>query len=186
MSQNNIRQLLENHKVIPVVGFTSLDEVEQTISELIKKDINCIEITLRNELAFECIRTAKQLNIAGFHIGVGTVVTKDQIAKACELQVDFMVSPGINSQLAPHFEQSQTPFIPGVATPSEIIVGIQFGWDTFKFFPANIFGGINTLKTYNQVFPDIKFCPTGGITEEDHKEYLELQNVISVGGSWLR
>jgi len=185
MSQNNIRPLLANHKVIPVINFKTLNEVEQTITELIKRDIHCIEITLRNELAFDCIRAAKHLNIDGFHIGIGTVVTKDQIAKACELQVDFMVSPGINSQLVPHFEQSQIPFIPGIATPSEIILGKQFGWDTFKFFPANVFGGIKALKTYGQVFPDVKFCPTGGITEEDHQEYLDLSNVISVGGSWV-
>jgi 2-dehydro-3-deoxyphosphogluconate aldolase/(4S)-4-hydroxy-2-oxoglutarate aldolase len=185
MSQNNIRGLLANHKVIPVINFKTLNEVEQTIAKLIKRDIHCIEITLRNELAYDCIRAAKHLNIEGFYIGIGTVVTKEQIAKACDLEVDFMVSPGINSQLAPHFEQSQIPFIPGVATPSEIILGKQFGWDTFKFFPANVFGGVSTLKTYGQVFPDIKFCPTGGITEEDHQEYLDLPNVISVGGSWV-
>jgi len=176
---------MANHKVIPVVNFSNINEVEQTISSLIKRDIRCIEITLRNELAFDCIETAKKLRIADFHIGIGTVVTKEQIAKATALDVDFMVSPGINSLLSPHFEQSQIPFIPGVVTPSEIILGKQFNWDTFKFFPANVFGGIQTLKTYGQVFPDIKFCPTGGISEENHQEFLDLPNVISVGGSWV-
>ena len=92
---------------------------------------------------------------------------------------------GINEKLAPHFEGSQIPFIPGIATPSEIILGKQLGWDTFKFFPAHLFGGIKSLKTYGQVFPDVKFCPTGGINEETYPSYLELQNVISVGGSWV-
>jgi 2-dehydro-3-deoxyphosphogluconate aldolase/(4S)-4-hydroxy-2-oxoglutarate aldolase len=87
--------------------------------------------------------------------------------------------------LAPHFEKSGIAFIPGVATPSEIIEGIQYGWDTFKFFPANLFGGLGALKAYGQVFPSIKFCPTGGITEESYPEYLALPNIISVGGSWM-
>jgi len=88
--------------------------------------------------------------------------------------------------LASHFEDSGIPFILGVATPSDIINGIQFGWDTFKFFPAQLFGGLNALKTYGQVFPQIKFCPTGGITEDSYQSYLALENVISIGGSWLK
>ena len=97
-----------------------------------------------------------------------------------------MVSPGLSSGLASHFEDSGIPFILGVATPSDIINGIQFGWDTFKFFPAHLFGGLNALKTYGQVFPQIKFCPTGGITEDSSQSYLALENVISIGGSWLK
>jgi 2-dehydro-3-deoxyphosphogluconate aldolase/(4S)-4-hydroxy-2-oxoglutarate aldolase len=96
-----------------------------------------------------------------------------------------MVSPGINENLSSALMDSEIPFIPGVATPSEIILGMQLGWDTFKFFPANLFGGIKALKTYRNVFPSILFCPTGGITENTHQEYLELSNVVSVGGSWL-
>jgi 2-dehydro-3-deoxyphosphogluconate aldolase/(4S)-4-hydroxy-2-oxoglutarate aldolase len=116
---------------------------------------------------------------------MGTVVKVEQIEKAIELGIDFMVSPGLNASLAPHFENSKIAFIPGVATPSEIIEGIQFGWDTFKFFPANLFGGLGALKAYGQVFPNIQFCPTGGITEETYPEYLALPNIISVGGSWM-
>ena len=97
-----------------------------------------------------------------------------------------MVSPGISTPLVPYLEDSEIAFIPGVATPSDIILGLQLGWDTFKFFPAHIFGGLQALKTYGQVFPQIKFCPTGGITEETYKSYLELENVISIGGSWLK
>lgn len=117
---------------------------------------------------------------------MGTIVSKDQIAKAIELKVDFLVSPGLISGLASDFEDSGIPFILGVSTPSDIINGIQFGWDTFKFFPAHLFGGLNALKTYGQVFPQIKFCPTGGITEESYQSYLALENVISIGGSWLK
>lgn len=185
MTQNNIRQVLSKHTVIPVVNFTSIDDVEKTIDKLIESNINCIEITLRTEMAFDCIALAQKLNISNFDVGIGTVVSSDQIQKAKDLEVAFMVSPGINEQLAPHFEDSKIAFIPGIATPSEIILGKQLNWNTFKFFPAHLFGGIKSLKTYGQVFPDVKFCPTGGITEDTHQSYLDLANVISVGGSWI-
>jgi 2-dehydro-3-deoxyphosphogluconate aldolase/(4S)-4-hydroxy-2-oxoglutarate aldolase len=185
MKQNNIRLVLEKHSVIPVVTFNELSEVEPLLMRLQEKGVNCIEITLRTPQSFEAIALAKKLMGTKMDIGVGTVVRKGQITKATELEVDFMVSPGIHVDLAPAFESSGIPFIPGVATPSEIIGGIQLGWDTFKFFPAHLFGGLDALKTYGQVFPAVKFCPTGGIKAETFEHYLNLNNVISVGGSWL-
>ena len=186
MKQNNIREVLSHHPIIPVINFNDIDEVIPMIEKLKAKNIFCIEITLRTPIAFDAIRLAKETFGSEITIGMGTVVSKDQIAKAIELNVDFLVSPGLSSGLASHFEDSGIPFILGVATPSDIINGIQFGWDTFKFFPAHLFGGLNALKTYGQVFPQIKFCPTGGITEDSSQSYLALENVISIGGSWLK
>lgn len=185
MKQNNIREVLSKHPVIPVVTFHSIEEVAPKMEQLIARGIFCIEITLRTPAAFECIAEAKRLFGDRCSIGMGTVVSISQIDKAVELEIDFMVSPGLNATLAPAFEASGIAFIPGVATPSEIIEGLQFGWDTFKFFPANLFGGLAALKAYGQVFPAVKFCPTGGITEETHPDYLSLDNIISVGGSWM-
>lgn len=186
MKQNNIREVLSHHPIIPVINFNDTDEVIPMIEKLKAKNIYCIEITLRTPIAFDAIRLAKEKFGAEITIGMGTIVSKDQIAKAIELKVDFLVSPGLSSGLASHFEDSGIPFILGVATPSDIINGIQFGWDTFKFFPAHLFGGLNALNTYGQVFPQIKFCPTGGITEDSSQSYLALENVISIGGSWLK
>ena len=186
MKQNNIREVLSHHPIIPVINFNDIDEVIPMIEKLKAKNIYCIEITLRTPIAFDAINLAKEKFGHEITIGMGTIVSKDQIAKAKELNVDFLVSPGLTISLASHFEDSGIPFIVGVATPSDIINGIQFGWDTFKFFPAHLFGGLNALKTYGQVFPNIKFCPTGGITEDSYQSYLALENVISIGGSWLK
>ncbi len=186
MKQNNIREVLSHHPIIPVINFNDIDEVIPMIEKLKAKNIFCIEITLRTPIALDAIRLAKETFGSEITIGMGTIVSKDQIAKAIELKVDFLVSPGLTISLASHFEDSGIPFILGVATPSDIINGIQFGWDTFKFFPAHLFGGLNALKTYGQVFPQIKFCPTGGITEDSSQSYLALENVISIGGSWLK
>jgi 2-dehydro-3-deoxyphosphogluconate aldolase/(4S)-4-hydroxy-2-oxoglutarate aldolase len=182
MKQHNIRAILEKHPIIPVVTFHVLSEVVPQLEKL----ESCIEITLRTPISFDAIAEAKRAFGQRMDIGVGTLVTNEQIEKAAELGVDFMVSPGISKALAPTFESCGIPFIPGVATPSEIITGLELGWDTFKFFPAHLFSGLDALKTYGQVFPQVKFCPTGGIKAETYEHYLKLHNVISVGGSWLQ
>jgi 2-dehydro-3-deoxyphosphogluconate aldolase/(4S)-4-hydroxy-2-oxoglutarate aldolase len=186
MKQNNIRAILEKHPIIPVVTFNELSEVVPQLEKLESQGVSCIEITLRTPISFDAIAEAKRAFGKRIDIGVGTLVTNEQIEKAAELNVDFMVSPGISKSLAPTFESCGIPFIPGVATPSEIITGLELGWDTFKFFPAHLFGGLDALKTYGQVFPQVKFCPTGGIKAETYEHYLKLSNVISVGGSWLQ
>ena len=185
MKQNNIRGVLEKHQVIPVVTINNEEEVDGIISGLIEKGIFCIEVTLRTAFALSAIEIIKEKYGHQVSVGVGTVVSKEQIEAVQALHVDFIVSPGINAELGSYLMESGIPFIPGVATPSDILVGLQLGWDTFKFFPANLFGGIDALKTYGQVFPSVIFCPTGGINGETYDSYLELKNVISVGGSWM-
>ena len=183
--QFNIREVLRNHSIIPVVNITDIDSVESIIEILTKQSINCIEITLRSEIAFEAIEKAMLIKPSGFQIGVGTIVNAEQVAKCKALDVDFMVSPGVSQEIADAFEKAKIPFLPGVMTPSDIISGIEKSWDTFKLFPFNLAGGITALKTYGNVFEQIKFCPTGGIGESNYQECLDLDNVISVGGSWV-
>jgi 2-dehydro-3-deoxyphosphogluconate aldolase/(4S)-4-hydroxy-2-oxoglutarate aldolase len=185
MKQNNIRGVLEKHQVIPVVTIHNEEEVDGIINGLIEKGIFCIEVTLRTDFALSAIEVIKAKYGNKVAVGVGTVVSKEQIEAVKALNVDFIVSPGINADLGRYLMDSGIPFIPGVATPSDIILGMQLGWDTFKFFPANLFGGMDALKTYGQVFPSVIFCPTGGINGDTYASYLDLKNVISVGGSWM-
>jgi len=184
--QNNIREVLAKHPIIPVVTFTKLDEIDAKMEVLLRNNVKCIEITLRIPVAYDAIQKVKEDYGDQFTVGMGTVVLEQQIRKAIELQVDFMVSPGLHGGLAEQLMASKIAFIPGVATPSDIITGLQYEWDTFKFFPAFLFGGVEALKTYGQVFPHLKFCPTGGLTKESYLDYLALENVISVGGSWIK
>jgi 2-dehydro-3-deoxyphosphogluconate aldolase/(4S)-4-hydroxy-2-oxoglutarate aldolase len=185
MKQNNIRGVLEKHQVVPVVTINNEAEIDGIINGLIAKGIYCIEVTLRTPYALTAIELIKAKYSNQISVGVGTVVSKEQIEAVKALKVDFIVSPGINAELGGYLMESGIPFIPGVATPSDIILGMQMGWDTFKFFPANLFGGIDALKTYGQVFPSVIFCPTGGINANTHESYLALNNVICVGGSWM-
>ena len=183
--QNNIQQILERNPIIPVVTIQNEKDIERVHQQLSDRSIRCIEITLRTDYAFEAISEFKKRFGDQYDVGVGTIVNLDQIRKCVDLKVDFMVSPALSPTLAQHLEHSGTPFIPGVATPGEILKGMELGWRYFKFFPANLFGGLDALNAYRSVFSEVKFCPTGGINESNFSEYLALDNVVSVGGTWL-
>jgi 2-dehydro-3-deoxyphosphogluconate aldolase/(4S)-4-hydroxy-2-oxoglutarate aldolase len=118
-------------------------------------------------------------------VGVGTIVSKEQLKQVAEIGVDFIVSPGLMQHLFDELQSYKIAFIPGVVTSSEIIQGMALGYDTFKFFPAELVGGLPMLKIYASLFPHVKFCPTGGIKETNFEAYLALPNVICVGGSWV-
>jgi len=186
MSQNHIRTLLHNNPIIPVVKIESLEEVIPLLDYFKEKNINCIEITLRTECAVDAIKLAKQHCDNSFSIGAGTVINPKQITELVEAGVDFIVLPGVQKDLLSVLNELNIPFLPGVMTPSDIMEALRLGWDTLKFFPAHIAGGIDAIKTYSQVFPQVKFCPTGGISYDNHLEFLALENVISVGGSWVQ
>lgn len=185
-NQNKIGTILSSSSVIPVVSFDKGDNPVEFVNFLIKQGINCIEVTLRNDFAIEAIRLIKKSLPENFYLGVGTVVNASQVDELKKIGVDFMVTPGSNLELIKIMQQSGIAFLPGVSTPSEIIGAIQLGLTYLKFFPANLFGGINALKTYSSVFPNIIFCPTGGISQMNYIEFLDLPNVISVGGTWIQ
>ena len=185
MIQNNIESVLKKHSIIPVVTFTNLNEIDDKILNLLSKKIKCIEVTLRTPIAFEAIQEIKKKYGEDISVGVGTIISIENIQKATDIGVDFMVSPGMNGELVKAMMQTKIPFIPGVATPSDIMAGLDLGCRFLKFFPANLFGAIAALKTYQQLFPNVMFCPTGGVTESTYLDYLQLTNVLSVGGSWM-
>ena len=183
--QNNIEAVLRNHPLIPVVTIQSMDELEKIYTTLKNQGISCIEITLRTEIAWEAIAEFKARYGNEFDVGVGTIISPDDILKCVKHKVDFMVSPGLAPSMVQQFDFSGIPFLPGVSTPSEIIKGLDTGWEVFKFFPADLFGGVKAMKMYSALFKNAIFCPTGGINASNFQDYLALDNVISVGGSWL-
>ena len=185
MIQNGIELILKKNPIIPVATIRDKNELELILDKILKVNIHCIEVTLRTDFAFEAIEIIKSKNLPNFDLGVGTITKADQITQVQEIGVDFIVSPGLTPKLAQHLKQSSIAFIPGVSTVSDIMKGIEEDFRYFKFFPAHLFGGIQAIKTYGQLFPKITFCPTGGISEESYKEYLNESNIISVGGSWM-
>lgn len=183
--QNNIAEVIKENKIIPVVTFKTAEEVESVLEKLLNQKINCIEITLRTDAAFAAIEKFKNLAPEGFKTGVGTVINTSQIEKCKDLNVDFMVSPGSTENLITAMRECGIAFIPGVMTASEIIAALEMDCNFLKLFPFNISGGLTALDHYSKVFPQVRFCPTGGLNQENHSEILKLKNVFAVGGSWV-
>jgi len=183
--QKQIEAILANNPIIPVVTIDDLSQVDEIYNKLSAKNIRCVEITLRTDVSWDAIRLFVEKYGHEFKVGVGTVLTSPQIEKCMSYGVDFMVSPGLSKSLVKKYERTGLAYLPGVSTPSEIMRGLSMGLRYFKFFPAEISGGVAALNTYGQVFSQATFCPTGGINEENVAAYQACKNVIAVGGSWV-
>ncbi|MCI8956952.1 MAG: bifunctional 4-hydroxy-2-oxoglutarate aldolase/2-dehydro-3-deoxy-phosphogluconate aldolase [Eubacterium sp.] len=170
--------------IIPVV--TIHDEMQAVpLAEALRKGkMNCIEVTLRTEKAFESIHIIKK-NFPDSIVGAGTVLTIEQVKKAITMGADFIVSPGSNPRVIDFCIKENITIIPGVATPSEIEKNMEMGIKVMKFFPAEACGGLNMIKAISAPYGDVMFMPTGGINEENVKSYLENSKVIACGGSWM-
>lgn len=186
MSNQLIHDILKDHPLIPVVTFQEKDDPIELMQYLLDRNVSCIEITLRTKCGLGAIEKIKKEYADKVTVGAGTVIHSSQINDLKQIGIDFIVSPGLTNELHKNLSVSGIPYLPGVSTPSEIMKAQSYGLEYLKFFPANLFGGLKAIKTYGGLFPTIKFCPTGGINEETSKEYLKLENVISVGGSWFQ
>jgi 2-dehydro-3-deoxyphosphogluconate aldolase/(4S)-4-hydroxy-2-oxoglutarate aldolase len=146
--------------------------------------IRVLEITLRTAVALEAIRQiAKEVPDA--IVGAGTILTPEQLKAAEEAGAVFAISPGLTPTLLATAQKSSIALIPGISSLSELMLGMEYGLDHFKFFPAENAGGIPMLKAIAGPIPQVTFCPTGGISLANYNDYLKLSNVACVGGSWL-
>lgn len=176
--------ILKEYKFVPVVVFNNLEEVEPKLTAISKGGIRVAEITFRTACASDAIKLATKL-FPKMLIGAGTILNEQMCKEAIKSGAKFIVSPGISQDVAKISKNSNVPYIPGVATPTEIMQALNLGLNYLKFFPCDIFGGIKTLKAYNSVFPNVKFMATGGVNMENLKEYLSLNMIGAVGGSFV-
>jgi 2-dehydro-3-deoxyphosphogluconate aldolase/(4S)-4-hydroxy-2-oxoglutarate aldolase len=180
---SNIDSIMRTSPVIPVIVATG-DLDPQAIAEaFVRGGLSVLEVTLRTPQALDWIRAMSK--VEGAIVGAGTVVNADQLNQAIEGGSQFIVSPGLTERLGRAAIDSGVPFLPGVASAGDIMRGLDMGLNRFKFFPAETSGGRPGLKALSGPFGDIRFCPTGGITPENAPEWLALDPVLCVGGSWL-
>jgi len=176
------RDVMKKSKVIPVMQVGSVKEALDTAEALLKGGIEVYEITLRTPSALGSIEAiAKEFE--NTFCGAGTVLTQEQFKQVEDAGANFAISPGLTQSLATY--ENKIPLIPGAATASEIMQGLEYGYDAFKLFPANVVGGVQALKSLYKPFESVVFCPTGGVNEKNVGEYLALENVLCVGGSWM-
>lgn len=181
---NALQTLLTVSPIIPVVTLDKAEDGLKLSEALFKGGVKVIEITLRTEAGLKAIRDVAK-NLPEMVVGAGTVTSGDMFKQAVDAGAKFIVSPGLTDKLAQAVANDKTPFLPGISTTTELMHAREYGYEYLKFFPASLSGGVGALKQFASVFPQVKFCPTGGITLDNANDYLRLPNVVCVGGSWI-
>jgi len=178
-----IETIMRTAPVIPVLVIEEVRYAAAIAEALVKGGLRVLEVTLRTADALEVIREMKQ--VEGAIVGAGTVLNEHALADALEAGSEFIVSPGLTEGLTKAALAAEVPYLPGIATSSDIMRGLDLGLDRFKFFPAEANGGIPALKAISAPFGMARFCPTGGITAATAPDWLALDAVLCCGGSWL-
>lgn len=178
-----IDSIMRTAPLIPVLVLDDDVDPVALAETLVGAGLPVIEVTLRTPFALEAIRA--MAGVPGAIVGAGTVLDEAQLATAVDAGSRFIVSPGLTNRLALAARDSEVPFLPGAVTASDVMRGLELGLDRFKFFPAESSGGLKALKALNGPFPDVRFCPTGGIRPDTARDWLALESVLCVGGSWV-
>ena len=180
---HDLDAILTAAPVIPVLVIERLDEAVPIAEALVEGGLRVLEVTLRTPVALDAIRAMRA--VPGAIVGAGTVLDPAQLAAAQKAGARFIVSPGLTDQLAGAAIASGLPFLPGVATATEVMRARDIGFSRLKFFPAMASGGLPALNGLAAIFGEMRFCPTGGITAETAAQWLASPAVACVGGSWL-
>jgi len=180
---SNPEKVMRLAPVIPVLVIDDVAHAVPVAQALVAGGLPALEVTLRTPCAIEVIREMKQ--VPGAVVGAGTVLNPRDLDAALEAGAEFIVSPGLTADLGKAAIAAEVPFLPGTANASDIMLGLDLGLTRFKFFPAEASGGIAALKAIAAPFGMARFCPTGGITQASAPNWLALDAVLCVGGSWM-
>jgi 2-dehydro-3-deoxyphosphogluconate aldolase/(4S)-4-hydroxy-2-oxoglutarate aldolase len=180
----NVLEIMRNGPVIPVIVIDRLQDAVALARALVAGGVRVLELTLRTPVALQAIEAIAN-EVEGALVGVGTITQTEDFDAALKAGALFGVSPGLTPALVAASKHSALPLLPGVMTPSDVIAARSAGFTELKLFPAQQAGGIGMLKALGGPFPDVRFCPTGGITAATAADFLALPNVACVGGSWL-
>ncbi|ANY80028.1 2-dehydro-3-deoxyphosphogluconate aldolase [Microvirga ossetica] len=179
-----LADLLRHGPIVPVITLERVEDAVPLARALVAGGLRLLEITLRTPAAADSAAAIIQ-DVPEAVVGIGTVLTPNDLERARKLGARYALSPGATPDLLEAASESEMPFIPGIATASELMAALAHGFQTVKFFPAVAAGGIPALKALAGPFPQARFCPTGGIDEKNARDWLALSNVVAVGGSWV-
>ena len=180
----NLRDLMRLSPVIPVLTVTRLEHAAPLAQALVRGGIRVLEVTLRTACALDAITEMREMAPSAV-VGAGTLTRAEDFAAVQRAGAQFAVTPGLTPDLMFGAGETRLPLLPGVMTPTELIAARAAGFRACKLFPAQQAGGVGMLKALAGPFPDVVFCPTGGITRANAAEFLAQPNVLCVGGSWL-
>ena len=180
----NTKEMFSTIRALPVVVIKELDDTIPTLKALCEGELPAAEITFRTACAADAIRMGVK-EFPDMYIGAGTVINGEQAKAAIDAGACFIVSPGLSAEVAEVCKAADVPYFPGCATPTEIMQAIALGITTVKFFPANVYGGLNAIKALSAPFPQVKFLPTGGVDLSNINEFLAFDKIVAVGGSFM-
>ncbi|MFD1803316.1 bifunctional 4-hydroxy-2-oxoglutarate aldolase/2-dehydro-3-deoxy-phosphogluconate aldolase [Mixta tenebrionis] len=176
--------ILTTGPVVPVIVVNKLEHAVPMAKALVAGGVRVLEVTLRTPVAMDAMKAIIQ-EVPDAIVGAGTVINPQQLAEVTAAGAQFIISPGITEPLLQAAVEGSVPLIPGISTVSELMTGMQYGLREFKFFPAEANGGVKALQAISGPFSQVRFCPTGGISPKNYRDYLALKNVLCIGGSWL-
>ncbi len=179
-----VMERLARSVIVPVVVLEKAEDAVPTANAMLKGGIDTMEITFRTECAPECIKAVSE-NCPDMLVGAGTVLNVEQAELAVKMGTKFIVSPGFDAGVVDWCIKNGIPVVPGCVTPTEITMAVNRGLKVVKFFPANVYGGLNAMKNLSAPFTEVKFLPTGGVNAANIKEYVSAPFIFAVGGSWV-
>ena len=180
---SDVLQRLKELRVIPMIALEDAATADPLADALVSGGLPCVEITFRTEAAEEGMKaTARRGDVL---LGAGTVLTPEQVDRAADAGAAFIVTPGMNPKVVERALEKNVPITPGVVTPTDIELAMSFGLTAVKFFPAEAYGGLKTIKALSGPYGDMRFIPTGGINSDNLAEYLAFPKILACGGSWL-
>jgi 2-dehydro-3-deoxyphosphogluconate aldolase / (4S)-4-hydroxy-2-oxoglutarate aldolase len=182
--QERLAALFRQAVVIPVLTIEKVEHAVPLAKALVAGGVRTLEVTLRTDAALDAAK-AIIAEVPEAIVGIGTILNPDDLARAMDIGAKFGISPGATPELVKAAAVSTFLFAPGIATASELMQALGHGFDVVKFFPAEQAGGIKALRALGGPFPNVRFCPTGGVGEANAASWLAEPNVLCVGGSWL-
>ena len=178
-------EVCRQHKLVPVIAIRDADAAPELAAALVAGGLPVIEITMRTEAAPAAMSKIAASNKGKLTLMAGTVTTPEQVNLAVDSGAELIISPGLNTRVIEHCLKHDIPVLPGVCTPTEIETARNYGLKYLKFFPAEAYGGVKTLKALADVYGAFGFVPTGGINAQNLGDYLKLPIVVACGGSWM-
>ena len=180
---SSILDQLAHHRLVPVIALEAATQADPLADALVRGGLPVAEITFRTAAAADSIRAMSARG--DLLVGAGTVLTTAQVDEARQAGATFIVSPGFNPKVVQHCLKQALPIIPGISNPTDIEMALDHGIDVVKFFPAEAFGGLKTLKAISAPYGNVRFVPTGGISPANVVDYLAFPKVLACGGSWM-
>lgn len=179
-----VRDMLARAGVVPVMTVSDIAKGVDLARALVEGGLTMLEVTLRTKEALKAVEAIRKA-LPSATVGVGTLTRPEEFKAARDAGAVFAVSPGLTPRLAEAGRASGLAYLSSAITPSEVMAAREWGYTTLKFFPCKAAGGIGALKNFEPVFPDVAFCPTGGLAADDFRDYLALPNVVAAGGTWM-